>query len=94
MNTYIVVCALTLDDKKYKSFFKALETLGALKVLPQAYLLNSGHDIEEMRVALLPYLQKADRLFIAAVTGEVAIRNALVGNDALKALLVDARHGE
>ena len=91
MNTYIVTYSLTLDDKKYKSFFKALETLGALKVLPQAYLLNTNHDIEEMRVALLPYLQKPDRLFIAAVTGEIAIRNALASGDALKALLVDAK---
>lgn len=91
MNTYIVTFSLTRIEKKYKSFFTALEKLGALKVLPQAFLLNTDHDIEEMRVALLPYLQKADRLAIATVSGEIAIRNALASNDALKALLVDAK---
>ena len=94
MKTYIVTFSLTLDDKKYKSFFKAIETFGALKILPQAYLLNTDHDIEEMRVALLPYLQKPDRLFLAAVTGEIAIRNALASNEALRALLVDAKKNE
>ena len=93
MNTYIVTYSLTLPDRKYKSFFKALDTFGALKVLPQAYLLNTGHDIEEMRVALLPYLEKADRLVIATVSGEIALRNALAANDELKAILVDAKKG-
>ncbi len=91
MTTYLVTYSLTLVEKKYKAFFSALEKLGALKVLPEAYLLNTDHDIEEMRVALLPYLQKPDRLIVATISGEVAIRNALCTNDTLKALLVDAK---
>ena len=81
--------ALTLPEKKYKSFFLALDKLGAVKVLPNAYLAKTERTVEEMRVALLPYLEKADGLIIAAVQGEAAIRNSMCSAERLKKLLVD-----
>ena len=91
MTTYIVCYSLGKDEKKYKSFLKALELMDGAKVLPNCFLLNSSRNIEEMRVALLPYLEKPDGLFIGAVSGEVAVRNALCGNEMLKKILVDSR---
>ena len=87
MKPYIIAFALTLPEKKYKSFFLALDKLHAAKVLPNAFLVKTDRDIEEMRVALLPYLQKADGLVIAGVEGEVAIRNARCSEDMLQKLL-------
>jgi hypothetical protein len=91
MTTYIVCYSLGMDEKKYKPFLKALELLGSAKVLPNCYLLNTSRNIEEMRVALLPYLEKPDSLFIGVISGEVAVRNALCGNDMLQKILVDAK---
>ena len=91
MNTYIIVFALTKPEKKYKSFFSALEKLGAVKVLPNSFITNTTRDIEEMRIALLPYLEKPDRLIISVANGEIAIRNALCSNQVLQRVLVDER---
>lgn len=89
MSTYVISFALTQVDKKYKSFFLALDKLGAIKVLPNTFFVKTDLQIEEMRIALLPYLSKADGLVVAEINGEVAVRNARCGPDALKALLVD-----
>ena len=86
--TYIVTYRFTLPEKKYKGFFASLEKLGAVKVLAGSFFVRTSHNIEEMRVALLPYLEKADGLIIAAVHGEVAVRNALCPPETLKKLLV------
>ncbi len=91
MTTYIVTYSLGKDEKKYKSFIKALEVIGGVKVLTSTYLVNTANNIDEMRVALLPYLEKTDSLFIGAINGEVAVRNALCGNETLQKLLVDSR---
>ncbi len=91
MTTYIVCCSLSKDEKKYKSFLKAIELMDGAKVLTNCWLLNSSRNIDEMRVALLPYLEQADSLFIGAVSGEVAVRNALCGNEMLKKILVDSK---
>ncbi len=94
MTTYIVTYNLGKEEKKYKSFIKALEVIGGVKVLPNAYLVNTSNNIDEMRLALLPYLEKTDSLFIGAVNGEVAVRNALCGNEMLQKLLVDPRKND
>ncbi len=94
MTTYVVTCCLGKEEKKYKSFIKALEVIGGVKVLPNTYIVNTTNNIDEMRVALLPYIEKTDSLFIGAINGEVAVRNALCGNDMLQKLLVDSRKTE
>ncbi len=94
MTTYIVTYSLGKEEKKYKSFIKALEVIGGVKVLPNTYIVNTTNNIDEMRVALLPYIEKSDSLFIGAINGEVAVRNALCGNDMLQKLLVDSRKTE
>ena len=94
MTTYIVTYSLEKDEKKYKSFIKALEVIGGVKVLPNTYIVNTTNNIDEMRLALLPYIEKTDSLFIGAINGEVAVRNALCGNDMLQKLLVDSRKTE
>ena len=94
MTTYVVTYNLGKDEKKYKSFIKALEGIGGVKVLPNTFLINTENNIDEMRVALLPYIEKTDSLFIGAINGEVAVRNALCGNDMLQKLLVDSRKTE
>ena len=94
MTTYVVTYSLGKDEKKYKSFIKALEGIGGVKVLPNTFLINTENNIDEMRVALLPYIEKTDSLFIGAINGEVAVRNALCGNDMLQKLLVDSRKTE
>lgn len=91
MTTYVVTYSLGKDEKKYKSFIKALEGIGGVKVLPNTFLVNTENNIDEMRVALLPYIEKTDSLFIGAINGEVAVRNALCGNDMLQKLLVDSK---
>ena len=94
MTTYVVSYSLGKDEKKYKSFIKALEGIGGVKVLPSTFLVNTANNIDEMRIALLPYIEKTDSLFIGAINGEVAVRNALCGNDMLQKLLVDSRKTE
>lgn len=94
MTTYIVTYSLGKEEKKYKSFIKALEGIGGVKVFPNTYIVNTTNNIDEMRVALLPYIEKTDSLFIGAINGEVAVRNALCGNDMLQKLLVDSRKTE
>ncbi len=94
MTTYIVTYSLGKEEKKYKSFIKALEGIGGVKVLPSTYIVNTTNNIDEMRVALLPYIEKTDSLFIGAINGEVAVRNALCGNEILQKLLVDSRKTE
>ena len=78
MATYLVSASLTLPVKKYRGFFVLLDRIGAFEGLPGIFALRSDHDIDQMRVALLPYLEKAGRVLIAAVSGEVTIRNALL----------------
>lgn len=94
MTTYIVTYSLGKDEKKYKSFIKALEVIGGIKVLPHTFLVNTANNIDEMRIALLPYLEKTDSLFIGAINGEVAVRNALCGNEILQKLLVDSKKAD
>ena len=94
MTSYIVCFSLSKDEKKYKPFLKALELMGGAKVLQSCWLMNSSRNIDEMRVALLPYLEQTDSLFIGEVSGEVAVRNALCGNEMLKKILVDAKRQE
>lgn len=94
MTTYIVTYSLGKEEKKYKSFIKALEVIGGVKVLPNTYIVNTANNIDEMRIALLPYIEKTDSLFIGAINGEVAVRNALCGNEILQKLLVDSRKTE
>ena len=89
MNTYIITCALTQPEKTYKSFFVALDKLGAQKVLPNGFFVRTDHDIEEMRVALLPYLNKPDGLIVASVSGEIAVRNAMCSPEKLKKILTE-----
>jgi hypothetical protein len=89
MTTYLVSVSLTLPVKKYRGFFVLMDRMGAAEVLPGIFALRSDHDIDQMRVALLPYLEKADRVLIAAVSGEVAIRNALCDNGALQHLFAN-----
>ena len=91
MTTYIVCCSLGKEEKKYKPFLKAIELMDGAKVLPSCWLMNSNRNIDEMRVALLPYLEKTDSLFIGVVSGEVAVRNALCGNETLQKILVDSK---
>ncbi|MDD5017248.1 MAG: hypothetical protein PHO15_04000 [Eubacteriales bacterium] len=88
MITYIVTFLLTQPEKKYKSFFLALEKLGAVKVLPNGFFVRTDRNIEEMRVALIPYLNKADGLIVAAVSGEAAIRNSMCAPETLKKMLI------
>ena len=89
MSTYVVSFSFTLPEKKYKSFFTALDKLGAVKVLNNTYFVKTDMKIEEMRIALIPYLQKADGLVIASIQGETAIRNSRCSPEMLKKLLVD-----
>ena len=89
MNTYVVSFSFTLPEKKYRSFFLALEKLGGVKALNNTFFVKCSDNIEEMRIALLPYLEKADGLVIASVKGEVAVRNARCAPKELKALLND-----
>jgi len=91
VTTYIVCYSLGKEEKKYRGFFKALEGIGGVKVLSCAYLVNTASNIDEMRIALLPYLEKTDSLFVGAINGEVAVRNALCGNEMLQKLLVDSK---
>lgn len=94
MTTYVVCYSIGKEEKKYKSFIAALTVAGGVKVLPCCYLVNTNRHIEEMRVALIPYIEKGDSLFIGAVSGEVAVRNALCGNDMLQKILVDSKKQE
>ena len=86
MTTYIVAFSLGREEKKYKGFFSALSALGSVKLMPGAYLAKTTHSLEEMRVALLPYLEQTDRLLIAPVSGEVALRNAACPQETLQRL--------
>ena len=86
MTTYIVTFSLAREEKKYKGFFASLASLDAVNLMPGAYAVKTTHSIEEMRVALLPYLDTTDRLLVAAVSGEVALRNALCANETLQKL--------
>lgn len=86
MTTYIVTYSLGREEKKYKGFFASLEALGGVKLMPGAYLAKTTHSLDEMRVALLPYLEQTDRLLIAPISGEVALRNAACPPETLQRL--------
>lgn len=75
-----------LAGKEIPQFFGAAAQDERGRGVAGVYALRSAHNIDEMRVALLPHLEKADRVLIASVSGEVAICNALCGNDALQRL--------
>jgi len=87
VSTYAVSFSLSQPEKKYKGFFSALEKLGAIKVLQNTFFIRTDNDIEEMRIALLPYLDKRDGLVIVSVKGETAVRNAKCSPLELKELL-------
>lgn len=86
MTIYIVTYSLGREEKKYKGFFASLESLGGVRLMPGAYLAKTTHSLEEMRVALLPYIEQTDRLLIAPVSGEVALRNAACPPETLQRL--------
>ncbi len=87
MSVYAICFSLTQPEKKYKAFFAVLGKLGAVKVLQNAFFVRTSSDIEEMRIALLPYIDKKDGLVITTVKGETAVRNAKCNPLDLKALL-------
>ena len=88
MKKYLIIYFLSLPPKKYKGFFLALEALdGHAKLTENAYIVSTDLSVEEMRLYLIPYLERADRLIIAQQQGEFAARNA-IQESRLKDILV------
>lgn len=81
----LITYDLCKPGQDYKQLISKIETFPrCCKITESCYIVNTPFSTAVVRDALLPYLDKNDRLFVVMLKNDAAWKNVIVDNEFLK----------